>query len=67
MESESVNRIIITVDNHLTVFGEFAHFRAFRNFLYGRRLRFRPHHSTYPSVAIVNRTLLFETLTDPQT
>ena len=52
------------VANYLTLFAETPHSRAFRNFLYGRRLRIRPHHLAYPSVAIVNRTLLFEILTD---
>ena len=52
------------VSNYLTLLESVTRPRAFRNFLYGLRLRIRPHHSAYPSVVIVNRTLLFETLTD---
>ena len=37
-----------------------------RNFLRGRRLRFRAHHAEKAPVAITNRTLLFGIMGDPR-
>ena len=66
MGCQDVRYFVREVSNYLTLPRGAAAPRLFRNFLYGLCLGTRLHHSAYPSVAIVNRILLFDTLTDPQ-